>query len=417
MASRLFAKSGLLGRIILRRDRIRISIWLFSIIGITLIVADAFEKLYANETEREAIAETMRNPAISAMVGQGYGLENYTIGAMMAHQMLLFTCIAVAIMNVLLVARLRADEEDGNIEIIRSLPTGRLANIHATTLVMRGVNLLLALITAFGLYALPIDSLDLQGSLLYGAALGGSGIFFMAVTALATQLSESNRGVITLAFTFLGISYIIRAIGDAGGEAISWFSPLGWILGAEVYVSNYWWPLILTVTVSLILLAFAYYLNAIRDLDSSFLRSKPGKAYASQLLGHPFGLSVRLQRTAIISWGIGLYILGASYGSVLGDLESFFTDNEMLQAMLAKKEGYSLMEQFIPMLMSAMAMIATVPPLMIIFKLRGEEKKQRTEIVLVQGVSRYRLLSSYIVLSLLLGFAALSIIAIGLWSA
>src|SRR5699024_11710288 len=91
--------------------------------------------------------------------------------------------------------------------------------------------------------------------------------------------------------------------------------------------------------------------------------------------------------------------------------------NAMFQSMLAKKEVYSLMEQFIPMLMSAMAMIATVPPLMIIFKLRGEEKKHRTEIVLVQGVSRYQLLSSYIVLSLLLGFAALSITAIGLWSA
>src|SRR5699024_12766919 len=125
----------------------------------------------------------------------------------------------------------------------------------------------------------------------------------MAVTALATQLSESSRGVITLAFTLLGISYIIRAIGDSGEETISWFSRLGWILGAEVYVNNYWWPITLTVIVSLILLAFAYYLNAIRVLASSFFHSKSGKAYASQFLGHPFGLSVRLQRTAIISWG------------------------------------------------------------------------------------------------------------------
>ena len=42
-------------------------------------------------------------------------------------------------------------------------------------------------------------------------------------------------------------------------------------------------------------------------------------------------LYLRLQRTGIIAWAIGLFILGASYGSVLGDLESFFKDNEMLK--------------------------------------------------------------------------------------
>src|SRR5699024_12773682 len=93
----------------------------------------------------------------------------------------------------------------------------------------------------------------------------------MAVTALATQLSESSRGVITLAFTLLGISYIIRAIGDSGEETISWFSPLGWILGAEVYVNNYWWSITLTVIYSLILLDFANYINVFCSLDSSLL--------------------------------------------------------------------------------------------------------------------------------------------------
>src|SRR5690625_2936230 len=110
---------------------------------------------------------------------------------MMAHQMLLFTGLAVAIMSILLVARhTRADEEDGRIEMIRSLPTGRLANLNATVLVVSGVNVLLALMVGFGLYALGIESMDLHGSLLYGAALGATGIFFTAVTALFAQLSE-----------------------------------------------------------------------------------------------------------------------------------------------------------------------------------------------------------------------------------
>ena len=103
------------------------------------------------------MAETMRNPAMAAMVGRGYGLDNYTNGAMMAHQMLLFTGIAVAIMCILLVARhTRKDEEDGRIELIRSLPTVRLSSLNATLLVMLGVNVVIALLIGFGLYALQM---------------------------------------------------------------------------------------------------------------------------------------------------------------------------------------------------------------------------------------------------------------------
>ena len=75
--------------------------------------------------------------------------------------------------------------------------------------------------------------------------LGATGIFFAAVTAVFAQLSENSRGTIGLSFTVLGFAYLIRAIGDAGNETLSWFSPLGWVLGSEVYVNNYWWPILL----------------------------------------------------------------------------------------------------------------------------------------------------------------------------
>src|SRR5690625_4478743 len=213
MNKQLYYNTGILSQFMIRRDRIRLPIWLVSITLITILVANAFTDLYATDQESQAIAETMSNPAMSAMVGQGYGLDNYTTGAMLAHQMLLFTGIAVAIMSILLVARhTRADEEDGRIEMIRSLPTGRLSNITATVLVVSSTNVLLALLIGFGLYALKIESMDLHGSLLYGTALGAIGIFFTAITALFAQLSENGRSTIGLSFSILGIAYLIRAI-------------------------------------------------------------------------------------------------------------------------------------------------------------------------------------------------------------
>ncbi len=144
------------------------------------------------------------------------------------------------------------------------------------------------------------------------------------MTAVFAQLSENVRGTIGLSFAVLGISYLIRAIGDAGNEAFSLFSPLGWVLRAQVYVNNYWLPLVLTFGVALLLAILALFLNAIRDLEAGFLPAKPGRKHASPFLQSPLGLTIRLQRTGLIAWAVGMLAMGMSYGSVLGDLEAFF---------------------------------------------------------------------------------------------
>jgi ABC-2 type transport system permease protein len=418
MWKQLSNQTGKMASFIIRRDRIRFPIWITSLALITIVTASSFTNLYQTDQERQAIAETMKNPAMTAMLGPGYGLDNYTAGPMMAHQMLLFTAIVVAIMSILLVTRhTRADEEEGRIELIRSLSVGRLSNLSAAVGVVSSLNVLLAIVIGIGLYSLQIESMNLEGSLLYGAALGVTGIFFTAVTALFAQLSENSRGTIGLSFTILGIAYLIRAVGDVSNATLSRFSPLGWILGTEVYVNNFWWPIILTICVAIVVNALAFYLNTIRDLDSGFLPSKPGRKYASPFLQSSLGLAFRLQRTGIITWAIGMYLLGLSYGSVFGDLESFFLNNEMMSQILPPVEGLSLTEQFLTMLMSVITMVCTIPALMFMMKLKGEEKKALTEHLISRSVSRTKVMGSYFVLAFSFGFAMVFLAVLGLWSA
>ncbi|WP_391206578.1 ABC transporter permease [Psychrobacillus sp. L4] len=418
MSKQPFKYTRMLARFILRQNRLRIPIWIIALLLITLSTATAFKDLYQTPADRQAIAQTMMNPAMTAMVGPSDGLDNYTNGAMMAHQMLLFTAIAVAIMSILLVAKhTRAEEEDGQMELIRSLPIGRLSNLGATVLVVSGTNILLAFLMGFGLYELGIESMDLEGSVLYGAALGATGIIFTGITAIFAQLSESSRGTIGLSFAVLIMAYLMRAIGDVSNETLSWFSPLGIPLKAEVYVHNYWSPVLLLIGIALVLLALALYLNSIRDLEAGFLPSRPGKMHASPFLKSPIGLALRIQRTGLIAWAIGIFVLGASYGSVLGDLESFFKDVEMMKALIRPVEGFSLIEQFIPILMTVLAMLCTVPALILIFKLKSEERKNHTEHLLSRGISRTRIIGSYFVISIGSSVMMLFLAVVGLWSA
>ncbi|MEH6989503.1 ABC transporter permease [Cytobacillus firmus] len=417
MAGNHLEKTVFLSKFIFRLDRLRIPIWVLALTFFTIIVPIAFKGLYNSQQERDAMAQTMANPAMTAMTGPA-DLSNYTIGVMTAHQMLLMTAAVTGLMSILLVTRhTRADEEDGRLELLRSLPVGRLSYLNATLLTVSAACIGLALINGFGLYALGIESMDLEGSLLYGAALGAAGLFFAGVTAVFAQASDSSRGTIGYSIAVLLISYLFRAITDISNESLSWLSPLAWVTKAEVYDSNNWWPIVLMAAAAIVLFAAANYLNAIRDLDRGFFPSRPGKQYASRFLQSPIGLALRLQRTGIISWAIGMFVLGASYGSVLGDLESFFSDNEAMKQLLKPTEGVTLVEQFIPMLMIVISLMATIPPVMAMNKLRGEEKKERIVHLLSRAVSRSKLLGSYLVISVINGFLMISLAALGLWSA
>ncbi|RYD02111.1 hypothetical protein N752_27050 [Desulforamulus aquiferis] len=136
-----------------------------------------------------------------------------------------------------------------------------------------------------------------------------------------------------------------------------------------------------------------------------------------QLLLSPLGLILTLQRTGLTAWAIGMFILGISYGSVLGDLESFLETNEMMRELLAPIEGFSLTEQYLTMMMSIISLICTIPALLVILKLNGEEKQNRTEHLLARAVSRTTLLGSYALISFITSFAMLLLAVIGLWSA
>lgn len=190
-----------------------------------------------------------------------------------------------------------------------------------------------------------------------------------------------------------------------------------WVTKTKVYSDNDWFPLIAIAGTAVLLFLIALCLNAIRDLAAGFFSPKPGRKYASSYLQSPIGLIWRLQRTGTIAWAAGMLLLGLSYGSVLGDLEAFLKGNEMLEQFIVLKQGFSLTEQFIPMLMVVIALLRTIPPLMAVNKLYGEEKNNRIEHLISRSVSRYKLMGSYFVISAVNAFVMISMAAIGLWAA
>lgn len=410
--------TSMLTKLIFRQQRVKILIWLLGLLIVTLAVAVAYPDIYPDEQSRHAFALTMQNPAMIAMLGLGYAVEDYSaIGALFAHEMLLFTAIAVAIMNILLVIRsTRSDEEDGRTEMIRSLPVGRISYLNATMIVIIVINVLLAFFTGIGIFALGIEGMNFESSILYGAILGVTGLVFAGLTAVFAQLAETSRGTFMLAFGALIGAYLVRAIGDVSNGTFSLFSPLGWTVRTEVFVENNWWPVYLSLAAAIVISFVAFYLNSIRDIEAGFIPAKVGRKHASSFLRTPFGFILRQQRTNIIAWVVIVFIFSASFGYILGDLETYFSDLEFMEASLAETPGSTMTDQFIALVISIMSLISTVPAVMTILHLKGEEDKNRTENFYSRSVSRANLLGNYFLIAIVVSFIMQSLVAVGLWS-
>ena len=87
---REFSNTRALSLFIHRRDRLRLAVWILSISIFVIAIAAILPDLYTTFEERQVMAEAMENPAVTVMLGPGYGLDNYTDVAMRAHFMLVF---------------------------------------------------------------------------------------------------------------------------------------------------------------------------------------------------------------------------------------------------------------------------------------------------------------------------------------
>src|SRR5699024_11508676 len=74
----------------------------------------------------------------------------------------------------------------------------------------------------------------------------------------------------------------------------------------------------------------------------------------------------------IISWMIAFIIMGAAYGSIYGDMQTFLESNEMMKEMFSHS-GVSIEKSFTSTIMMVMIVLVSILPIVIVNKLFSEE--------------------------------------------
>lgn len=413
----MFAKLFRYFAFICRRERTASLIWIVSLVGLSLGFAALFPRLVPDQASLDQMGAAMANPAMVAMMGKVYGLENLTQASIMAQECLIWFVTAAAIMNILLVNRhTRADEEGGRLEMIRALPVGRLTGSLAVVKFAFLLNLVISLFTGALLLPIGLGGVTAAGAFTYGFAIGAVGLLFAALTLLAAQLFSTAQAVSGFGFGALLVFYLLRASGDVSGSILSSISPLGLGLKVEAFYANRVLPLVVLVGESIALTGIALAVNLVRDHGSGLIPARKGRTQASLFLKSPLGYAWRLTRGLVLGWGTGIFLLGASYGSVIAQLDDFTANNELMQKILAQSGSNVLLDNYVALIFLLMSMVTSVPVILAVLKVRGEEKHGRLEQVFARSVSRVKLYGAFLGLAAAVAVVLQFLLAAGLWA-
>lgn len=387
----------------IKRDWKKIIFWVLGVSAFSVAFLPAFREM-AEGQGINGLYETLQNPAMISMIGPTpVEASGYTLGAMYTHQMLIFCVLLSMIVSALhVIGHTRKEEDLGLVELLRSFRIGRQANSFAVLLEVVIVNLLLALVIALGMISIGAADLSVNGSFLFGASIGAAGIMGAIIALAAAQIMPTSAGATGLTLGVIGSLYIARAGTDVSNVDFSMLNPLGWTYLTYPYTNNEWLPLLYLGIFSGLLLLIAFILENARDLGAGYLPERQGRDTAKKSLLSVQGLFFRINRGISISWLVTFMVMGAAYGSIYGDMQSFINGNETIQEMFSFT-GVSIEESFTGMIMMIMMVLVAILPIAIVNRLFNEEVRLHLSQLFATKVSRNQFYWTSIGLAIVFG--------------
>ncbi|AEF41855.1 ABC transporter permease [Hoyosella subflava] len=393
--------------LLIRTNRIRLAVWTVAIPALLAFGALSVKALYPTVADRESYA-AMAQLVTAQIAFNGPPAALTTLGGIVVFEAGWLLMLAVAVCSILIGVRVtRGQEETGTLELLRSGRVSRGATLLAAALVLGS---LLAVIAVASGAALIATGTAITGALIYAAALFCVGVFFGAVAVSAAQVTAQSRAAYGLAFAVLGTSFAFRAAGDAGGNTLSWLSPLGWAQASEPFGANNLWPLLLLLAAAIGIAGGAWMLNQRRDLGAGVIAPRPGRVSASALASSPLGLQLRLARATILAWSAGIAIMMVAFGSMATTAEDFAASSDGTAEVIAAFGGTSLTDAFLVFSILVLAILSAGCALSLTMRVRADEDSGRIAVLATAPVRRTTIFAGYLLSAL---SAALLLLAFG----
>lgn len=386
-------------RFILRRNWLRLLIWAAVLAVMIPIVYDSQQQLFPTQAARDAYAQVANTPAVAAMTGLPYAAGS--LGGILVIKIWMTLAVALGFASIFLVTcNGRADEEAGRTELLRSAALGRHAYSVANYLVAGSLSVVTGLLVSLLCLGLKLPT---NGSWVMGASIAGTGLAFVAVSAICGQLATTSRGANALGVGLVGLFYFIRAGADlqANGtnpSALSWFSPIGWAQNMRSFGENNWWPLLALLGMAVLGCALALRVESRRDLGAGILPERGGPATASAFISTPLGLVLRLQRASLLGWFLGAAAAGLFFGSVAKAMAAVLDPNNPFAKSFVGT-GDNMLDEVMGIFVLFNGLLAGAFAIQTLAGARSEEESGRLESQLAGSLSRFSWLWAHVLVA------------------
>lgn len=362
----------------------------------------AYISAYPTLAGRLQIAGSLQS--FSILLGQPRHAE--TVAGFASWRVLVVIAVIGGIWGILTsTGALRGEEDAGRWELLLA---GETTKRHAAAQALAGFALALA--AMFGLTALlTIAAGGLPGarfpiglSLLFALAMVSSAAMFLAIGALASQVSATRGQAATIGSGVLGAAFAIRMIADSttGLGWLRWLSPIGWI--EELHPLRDPQPLALVPVALTVAVCggVTVLLAGRRDLGASVLRERRGSLREPRWLRGPLTLGLRLSRPSIIGWLAAIVGLALVQGLVARGAATLLTSSPAIAATLGRLGVRKVSEAYLGVSFLTVAVLIAVIAASQVAGIRDEEAAGRLDNLLVRPVRRVTWLAGRVGISL-----------------
>jgi ABC-2 type transport system permease protein len=368
-------------------------VWGYMIGIVVASSAISYTRIYTTQAERDALAKAFgSNNATAALFGPAPGLQ--TVAGFTVFKSVMTVMVLGALWGLLTSTRLLRGEEDaGRWEL---LLTGQSTRRSAAGQGFGGLGVGLAtlwLVTAsITVLTGRISSVGFSvgASLYFSLAQVATALMFLAVGALTSQLAATRRQAMTLGGWFLGYSYLMRMVADAGIglHGLVWASPLGWVEELQPLTSPNPVALIPIVTFTAAAAALALHLSGRRDVGGSILADRTHAQPRLRLLSGQAALSVRLLRPVVLGWFVALASTGLALGLVAKQAGATVSGSSAQEVFARLGAPGTSAQSFLGVCFLIVAILAGFMAAGQTTAARTEEAEGRTDNIAIEPVSR-----------------------------
>jgi ABC-2 type transport system permease protein len=360
---------------------------------------------YKTPAARARVAATFAtNSGIDALLGRAHEVQ--TIVGFTVWRSLGVLGVLGAVWGILASTRLvRGEEEAGRWELLlagRTTPRGAagqaLAGVAAGAATLFSVTAVVVVVLGRWHSA----RMTVPGALFFSVALVASAVIFLSLGVLGSQLAPTRRQAAAYCGGVLAVSFALRLVADSSADLgwLRWTTPLGWVENLRPLSAPD--PLALVPIVAWCAAAAlaALWFAGRRDLASSIVPDRTATHARTTLLSGPLGLAVRLSRSYLMWWYVGIAGAALIVGFIAKAASNAITASKSARAMIARLGAHGVGARlFLGVTLLVAALLIALVAAGQVSSIRSGEADGQLDNLLVRPVSRRRWYGANVVLA------------------